>query len=48
MKEYTSPEFEVIAFLTEEILGPSQVVVVPPAQGGDGEDETEIRPVILN
>ena len=48
MKAYFSPELKNITFETEEILGPSQVVVIPPSQGSDGEDETEIRPVIFN
>ena len=49
MKQYRSPELEWIHFTTEEVLGPSQqVVVIPPSQGSDGEDETELRPLIMN
>ena len=47
MKQYLSPELEWIRFSTEEVLGPSQVVVIPPSQGSDGEDETEFRPITL-
>jgi hypothetical protein len=48
MKAYISPELKKFSFETEEVLGPSQVVVVPPSQGFDGEDETDVRPIIFN